>query len=217
MKEISCDVFRDLFLMYLDGTASQDTRDLVEEHLAECQTCREIYEEMKEDFLKDIHTSDGLMVTRDSTEELYRFKRFLNGRNIRTAILSAVCAAALLVGAAVFMNQKVVPIDYEDAGIQVYEESEDAVYYKTSIRGNYHWNSELDINTGVSTRCFAQSLWEKYVEGLFFPFDHIHMILKKDVIKEVYLNEDGTEEVIWEAAEEEKENYFKQPKDRALG
>lgn len=217
MKEISCDVFRDLFLMYLDGTASQDTRDLVEEHLAKCQACREIYEEMKADLLEDIHTSDEQVAAQDSTEELYRFKRFLSGRNIRTAILSAVCAVALLVGIAVFMNQKVMSIDYEDAGIQIYEENEDAVYYKTDIRGNYHWNYEYDINTGVGTICFAQSLWEKYVEGLFFPFDHIHLILKKDAVKEVYLNEDDTEEVIWEATEEEKENYFKLPRDRALG
>ena len=69
----------------------------------------------------------------------------------------------------------------------------------------------------MSTVYFEQSLWEKYVEALFFPFDHIHMILKKDAVKEVYQNADGTEDVVWEATEEEKENYFKQPDSRALG
>lgn len=217
MKEISCDVIRDLFLPYLDGTASQDTRKLVEEHLEGCKACRDMYEEMKTDFLTDICIADRQAATQASTAELYRFKRFLSGRHIRTAALSVVCAVALLMGIAVFMNQKVVSIDYEDAGIQIYEENEDAVYYKTDIRGNYHWNYEYDINTGVGTICFEQSLWEKYVEGLFFPFDHIHLILKKDAVKEVYLNEDDTEEVIWEATEEEKENYFKLPLNRPLG
>lgn len=217
MKEISCDMIRDLFLPYLDGTASQDTRKLVEEHLEGCKACRDMYEEMKTDFLTDICIADGQAATQASTAELYRFKRFLSGRHIRTAVLSVVCAVALLMGIAVFMNQKVVSIDYEDAGIQIYEENEDAVYYKTDIRGNYHWNYEYDINTGVGTICFEQSLWEKYVEGLFFPFDHIHLILKKDAVKEVYLNDDDTEEVIWEATEEEKENYFKLPLNRPLG
>ncbi len=217
MKEISCEVIRDLFLPYLDGTASQDTRKLVEEHLEGCKTCRDLYEEMKTDFLTDSYITEGQAVTQASTEELYRFKRFLSGRHIRTAVLSVVCAVALLVGTAVFMNQKVIYLDYEDAEIQVYEEDEEAVYYKTGIRGNYHWDRQLDMDTGVSTVYFEQSLWEKYVEALFFPFDHIHMILKKDAVKEVYQNADGTEDVVWEATEEEKENYFKQPDSRALG
>ncbi len=115
------------------------------------------------------------------------------------------------------MNQKVIYLDYEDAEIQVYEEDEEAVYYKTGIRGNYHWDRQLDMDTGVSTVYFEQSLWEKYVEALFFPFDHIHMILKKRTRSKKCIRTQTVRKMLSGKQRKKKKNYFKQPDSRALG
>ena len=39
-KRLSCDVYRDLIPLVNDGVASEDTCQLVEEHLKECEACR---------------------------------------------------------------------------------------------------------------------------------------------------------------------------------
>lgn len=42
-----CNVVRDLIPLYIDGAASQDSQELVEKHLSECNPCREVYQEMR--------------------------------------------------------------------------------------------------------------------------------------------------------------------------
>ena len=44
-----CDVVRDLLFSYIDGVLSQTSKELVEEHLKKCETCRNILEELKQD------------------------------------------------------------------------------------------------------------------------------------------------------------------------
>lgn len=39
-KRLSCDVYRDLIPLVNDGVASEDTCQLVEEHLKECEACK---------------------------------------------------------------------------------------------------------------------------------------------------------------------------------
>ena len=48
MKEISCNIIRDLLPLYVDGVVSDDTSELVESHLAECEGCRKEVERIKE-------------------------------------------------------------------------------------------------------------------------------------------------------------------------
>lgn len=44
-----CDVVRDLMPLVVDGTASEKSHQVVEEHAAECEPCREMYEEMRQE------------------------------------------------------------------------------------------------------------------------------------------------------------------------
>lgn len=43
----NCDIVRDLMPMCIDGTASDKTKKMVDEHVAKCQPCDKIYTEMK--------------------------------------------------------------------------------------------------------------------------------------------------------------------------
>lgn len=47
MKEINCNIIRDLLPLYEDGAVSEDTAQLVREHLEGCPACREEYERMR--------------------------------------------------------------------------------------------------------------------------------------------------------------------------
>lgn len=47
MMRISCNVIEDLLPIYLDGVCSQETKDLIEEHLKECENCKSILDALK--------------------------------------------------------------------------------------------------------------------------------------------------------------------------
>ena len=49
MQKVTCDVIKDLMPLYVDDVLSNDSQKLVEEHIAECDKCRELYKKIKED------------------------------------------------------------------------------------------------------------------------------------------------------------------------
>ncbi len=48
MSRISCNVTKDLLAPYLDGVCSGESRELVEEHLQECASCRQFLAKLQE-------------------------------------------------------------------------------------------------------------------------------------------------------------------------
>ena len=56
MNKINCNVIGDLLPLYVDGAVSEDTKKLVEEHLAECADCKKAAEDMEK--REDAHRSD---------------------------------------------------------------------------------------------------------------------------------------------------------------
>lgn len=46
MKQVDCDIIKDLLPSYIDKTASNSTNELVEEHLQNCEDCTSILENM---------------------------------------------------------------------------------------------------------------------------------------------------------------------------
>lgn len=46
MIDINCEVIQDLLPLYIDGCCSESSRNMVEEHLTNCQECKQIYLEM---------------------------------------------------------------------------------------------------------------------------------------------------------------------------
>lgn len=48
MNKIPCDVIKDLLPLYEDNVCGEKSKDIVEEHLTECEECREYYERMTE-------------------------------------------------------------------------------------------------------------------------------------------------------------------------
>ena len=47
MKE--CDIVQDLLFGYNDETLKEGSKEFVENHLKECEKCKKIYEEIKDD------------------------------------------------------------------------------------------------------------------------------------------------------------------------
>ncbi|MDE6280229.1 MAG: zf-HC2 domain-containing protein [Oscillospiraceae bacterium] len=91
MKEIKCEVIRDLLPLYEDNAASEATKELVRKHLADCPECREE--------LRKMRVPVSLPVDEDTQQVLdkIRARREQRARNKRIAIISAVSAVMLIV------------------------------------------------------------------------------------------------------------------------
>ena len=47
MEKINCNVIQDILPLYIDDVVSDDTKELVEEHLQNCEICQRVYHETK--------------------------------------------------------------------------------------------------------------------------------------------------------------------------
>ena len=91
-----CDIVRDLLFSYNDGVLSQTSKELVEEHLKKCSSCRNVFEEIKQDS-KEI----------DETKEIDFFKRMkkkLNKKNIIISVSVIFLLFIIIFNVLVFKN-----------------------------------------------------------------------------------------------------------------
>ena len=47
--KLRCEIVQDLLPSYVDGLTSDETNEAVKDHLADCVSCRDMYERMKAD------------------------------------------------------------------------------------------------------------------------------------------------------------------------
>lgn len=59
MKQIPCDIIKDLLPLYKDHVCSEKTKELIENHLPECESCREYLEAMEADLPPVTLAPDG--------------------------------------------------------------------------------------------------------------------------------------------------------------
>ena len=47
--KLRCEIVQDLLPSYVDGLTSDETNEAIKDHLADCVSCRDMYERMKAD------------------------------------------------------------------------------------------------------------------------------------------------------------------------
>lgn len=117
-----CCVIQDLLPLFHDGVCSEETAEIVQEHLGECEDCRVQYE-------KICDAEAQLPVPADTAEEMKkaalwsRFKKKMTRRN-RWFAAAALVAVVLLLGVLIAWNEACqYPLPY-DPSMHVYLESD---------------------------------------------------------------------------------------------
>ena len=85
-----CDIVRDLMPLYVDGTASDKSRAMVEEHVGECEPCREMLDEMRQEVAPEPPKAQA-----EKLVKKIRLRRRL--RNAVLVLLGVVISAMLAV------------------------------------------------------------------------------------------------------------------------
>lgn len=96
-----CNVVRDLIPLYIDGAASQDSREVVEKHLSECNPCREVYQEMR-NTLPDSGAAQELAELDKAARRMKKRRRRRLWRNVLIGLLLGVL---LVVGGGFLRNK----------------------------------------------------------------------------------------------------------------
>ena len=94
---MKCNIARDLFPLYFDGLCSDETKELLEAHMAECDECRQLGKSLKE--------QEPFEENRDwekTAAPLKKFKKKLQKKNF--LLLLCTAALALFICAAVFLT-----------------------------------------------------------------------------------------------------------------
>ena len=126
MNKINCNIIGDLLPLYVDGAVSEDTKKLVEEHLAECEACKKAAEEMGKELVLPVHET----VAAAETSFLQKMKKTWKKGRIRTAVISVAVTAVVILGSymALTFPQWVIPYEQENFSVAV-EDGQVCVYY----------------------------------------------------------------------------------------
>ena len=187
MNKISCNIIGDLLPLYVDGAVSEDTKKLVEEHLAECEECKKAAEEMGKELVLPVHET----VRAAETSFLQKMKKTWQKRRIRTAVISVAVTAGVILGSymALTIPRWIIPYKPVDFSVAV-EDGMVCVYYtgKGRINCSYGYDGEDEFFL-----YFTQSPWSAYVEPLLEDADqeepYRYQIDSVDRIAKVYYGE----------------------------
>ena len=133
MADITCEVVKDLLPLYVDGILSEDSRILVEEHLAVCPSCQLYYGKLT-------NTAVPMAGHYVQTEEaaIRRIRKKINKKRILAVCLTAVIVAAAAAGLfyGIMLREKYIP--YENAGLHI---EDGALYTKEPFYCFYEFDS----------------------------------------------------------------------------
>lgn len=91
MSKINCNVIRDILPLYLDKVVSDDTKAIVEEHLASCPECTAEAERLEKSI--DVPASEKVRFAEVTV--IKKAKKKLFNKKVLIALCSLVCASAL--------------------------------------------------------------------------------------------------------------------------
>lgn len=94
--KISCNIIEDLLPLYVDDMVSEDSRQLVEEHLKACPTCRRMQEEiMRENHLTSVgKSSKSIQTNRTEIEPLKKIRHKIRKKRIASVFLAVILVVA---------------------------------------------------------------------------------------------------------------------------
>ena len=147
MNKIPCEIVRDLLPSYVDQLTNETTNQYMEEHLADCTPCRELYETMKapEPDVLQTTAADGAAGETGEKKEIDFLKK--NRRRNKWVILGCI-AALVVILAVLFITRYMI-------GNYVYDTTGDIYMWDVQVDGDHLSLTGRSVNdifkiTGVS-------------------------------------------------------------------
>lgn len=97
-----CAIVQDMLVLYEDDCLQEESRKMVEDHIAECQECRWVYEasEKMQDIQVQTQTESDLQIQKSASQIMKKIKR----RTTLKAVIGIVLIVAVIIGGHAFCN-----------------------------------------------------------------------------------------------------------------
>ena len=97
MEKINCNVIQDILPLYIDDVVSDDTKELVEEHLQNCEICQRVYHEIKTDLENDMkisaQTKESSNEANEKLQEIFKEKKDKNNPAFHSSNRNLLCGS----------------------------------------------------------------------------------------------------------------------------
>lgn len=186
--KISCSVIRDILPLYVENMVSEDTKEIVEEHIKDCEECKKELEEMK--------SSIDLPLDTDTTP-LRRIKTTMRRKKIQTIIFSTMVTMVII---AIAIGYLTVPehIPYHEGLISFIESNDGMVIaiFSPEVTG-YTINAEPSkTDDGI---VYYINTWDSIWNRNIIKKSVNNIVLNpegEEVAAVYYYNADGSEDIL---------------------
>ena len=154
--KITCNIIEDLLPLYIDDMVSEDSRQLIEEHLKECASCRKMLDEMKKENQLRLD-SKNTETHSEHYNEIEPLKK-IRSRIRRKRMISIILAVVLVLLASgighYWYYDKKTYISWDDAGMTL---KDGKIYSKIDPDG--HKTAILSVDQKNMFYMLSETAW----------------------------------------------------------
>ena len=184
-----CSIVRDLLPLYAEGMVSPETASFVEEHLKDCEHCRNEYERLK---------APCAVPAQDDAAPLLMLQKKMAAKRLWTIVLTAVFAVALLVSAFAVLDAPVyLPYTEERLAVEPVGENGLQITFDPSVT-DFNYTVYQDPDGGNFYYCDVEawySLWDRWFSGGEEQRTAVVFPAKPYPVTVMYCPNDGTESI----------------------
>ena len=184
-----CSIVRDLLPLYAEGMVSPETASFVEEHLKDCEHCRNEYERLK---------APCAVPAQDDAAPLLMLQKKMAAKRLWTIVLTAVFAVALLVSAFAVLDAPVyLPYTEELLAVEPVGENGLQITFDPSVT-DFNYTVYQDPDGGNFYYCDVEawySLWDRWFPGGEEQRTAVVFPAKPYPVTVMYCPNDGTESI----------------------
>lgn len=182
-----CSIIRDLLPLYAESMVSPETASFMEEHLKDCEHCRKEYERLK---------APCAVPAQNDAAPLLMLQKKMAAKRLRTIVLTAVFAVALLVSAFAVLDAPVyLPYTEELLAVEPVGENGLQITFDPSVT-DFNYTVYQDPDGGNFYYCDVEawySLWGRWFSGGEEQRTAVVFPAKPYPVTVMYCPNDGTE------------------------
>lgn len=182
-----CSIIRDLLPLYAESMVSPETASFMEEHLKDCEHCRKEYERLK---------APCAVPAQNDSAPLLMLQKKMAAKRLRTIVLTAVFAVALLVSAFAVLDAPVyLPYTEELLAVEPVGENGLQITFDPSVT-DFNYTVYQDPDGGNFYYCDVEawySLWDRWFSGGEEQRTAVVFPAKPYPVTVMYCPNDGTE------------------------
>lgn len=205
--KVKCAVINDLLPLYVDDVLSQESRELVEEHIKECEACRKTLENMTGKISIPVNKE----LRMDETKSLKGLKKIVTRYKGLAIAFAIIAVIGIMFSTVLIMCRISYDIPYDGSNI-TFDEHDDGYYIHYHGTGGIAYSANGTGVDGEWEISFSQTAFDKIIRPFYrHDDDVIKFGFEKASITKLSTR-DGV--VIWEANEEQMKAHEEWLKER---